>query len=486
MSKSLKKNFGFNLIHTITSVLFPLITFPYAARIIQPDGIGLVNFYSSIINYIVLLTSIGIPLYATREIARVRDNERMREKTALEILLLNCILTIFGYVLVFVLCAVVSKIQIDIPLFLICSLSILFTTIGCEWFYNGVEDFKYIAIRGVIVKVLSVFMLFIFVKTKDDLLLYGVYSVIGVVGGNIFNFIRLHKYIEPSRIRFSELNIFRHLKPSLHVFALNVVISLYTSLSTVILGFLKDAEYVGYFATAMKVASIAQSCFIALQGVMMPHMSNLLYLDQQEKFKELSQKVLNFAFFIGMPTTIGMLCTARYVILLFAGQSYTPTISALMILSPIIIIIAISGVLGIQILYPQGKENIVIKCTAIGAVVGLVLNFCLIPFLNHNGAALASLFAEVAVTGSMIYLGRDYWSLQFKNRSICTYVIASLVMGCCVHVITLLPIPVISGLLLSMSCSALVYAVLLYMVHDDMFIHLTEQILQSIKRKNGK
>ena len=138
MSKSLKKNYLFNLANTISSMIFPLITFPYAARVMMADGIGQVNFFTSIISYISLFTCLGIPLYAVREIAKVRDDSKKLVQTTTEILLLHLCLTFFGYVVVFVMALFVDKVSADVPLFLILSTSLLFTALGCEWFYQGI------------------------------------------------------------------------------------------------------------------------------------------------------------------------------------------------------------------------------------------------------------------------------------------------------------------------------------------------------------
>lgn len=166
MAQSVKVNYILNLINTGTQMLFPLITFPYVCRVIEPDGVGQVNFFQSIISYISLFTCLGIPMYAIREIARDRNDVVKMNRTAVEILLLHSMLTLIGYAVVAILCLTVPQIQVNIPLFLILSLTIFFTAIGCEWFYQGIEDFKYITIRGLIIKIISVVLLFIFVKSK--------------------------------------------------------------------------------------------------------------------------------------------------------------------------------------------------------------------------------------------------------------------------------------------------------------------------------
>ena len=169
MISSIKFNFALNLANTVSRLLFPLITFPYVSRILLAEGIGQVQFFQGIIDYISLCSALGIPLYAVREVARVRNDKACLCKMTVEILLLHSALTLMGYGAVYVLVATVAKIQMDIPLFLLLSASLFFDAIGGVWFYQGIEDFKYITIRGIAVRIFSLICLFVFVRSKSDL-----------------------------------------------------------------------------------------------------------------------------------------------------------------------------------------------------------------------------------------------------------------------------------------------------------------------------
>ncbi|MBM6673579.1 flippase [Marseilla massiliensis] len=429
MPLSVKTNYILNLINTGTQMLFPLITFPYACRVIEADGIGQVNFFSSIIGYISLFTCLGIPMYAIREIARDRNDVVKMNRTAIEILLLHALLTIVGYLIVAVLCLTVPQIKADVPLFLILSLTIFFTAIGCEWFYQGIEDFKYITIRGLIVKVVSVVLLFLLVKTKDDLLYYGVYSVIGILGGNIFNFIRLRKYIHRENIIFSKLDISKHIKPVLQVFSFNVVTSVYLQLNPILLGFIKDALAVGYFTAATKIMQVVMKLSSCLGVVMMPRTSNLLSEHKEAEFNALIQKSYDFTIAISLPLTCGLLFAAPYIIEVLCGQEFIPATLSSQIIAPIILMVGISNVMGIQILYPKGKIKTVIHCCMIGAIVDLILNICLIPAFSYNGTAIAYLCAEIATTASMYIIARNDIPISFFRKCHVNYFIGSILMS---------------------------------------------------------
>ena len=478
MAQSVKVNYILNLINTGTQMLFPLITFPYICRVIEADGIGQINFFQSIISYISLFTCLGIPMYAIREIARDRSDVVQMNRTAMEILLLHSMLTLVGYAIVAILCLTVPQIQVNIPLFLILSLTIFFTAIGCEWFYQGIEDFKYITIRGLIIKTVSVVLLFIFVKSKTDLLYYGCYTVFGVLGGNIFNFFRLRKYIHRENIIFSELHIKRHIKPVLKVFSFSVVTSIYLQLNTVLLGFLKNALAVGYFAAATKVMQMLLTMSVCLGSVMMPRASHLIAENKEDEFNRLIQKSYDFTLAIALPMTIGLIFCAPSLITALCGVKFEHSILPSQIIAPIILMVAISNVFGIQVLFPKGKINIVTLCCGIGAVADLILNLCLIPFFSYIGTSIAYLGAEVATTVSMYFIGRKYIPIIYFKKSHLTYALGCIVMAFALYGLSLLQQPTLTILLLQGCCGVLAYFIILCICKDEMLV----QILTKIKR----
>lgn len=478
MAQSVKVNYILNLVNTGTQMLFPLITFPYVCRVIEADGVGQVNFFQSIISYISLFTCLGIPMYAIREIARDRNDVVMMNRTATEILLLHSMLTLVGYIIVVILCLTVPQIQVNIPLFLILSLTIFFTAIGCEWFYQGIEDFKYITIRGLIIKTISVILLFIFVRSKADLLYYGCYMVLGVLGGNIFNFFRLRKYIHRENIIFSELHIKRHIKPVLKVFSFSVVTSIYLQLNTVLLGFFKNALAVGYFTAATKVMQMLLQMSSCLGSVMMPRASHLIAEKKDFEFNTLIQKSYDFTLAIAMPMTVGLIFCAPSLISTLCGAKFENSILPSQIIAPIILMVAISNVFGIQVLFPKGKINIVTLCCGIGAVADLILNLCLIPFFSYVGTSIAYLGAEVTTTVSMYFIGRKYIPIHCFKQSHLNYFLGCVIMAVVLFVISRFQFPSFYVLILQGCCGILIYFIMLYLRKDAILI----QVLSKIKK----
>lgn len=447
------------------------------------DGIGQVQFFSSIINYIIMFSSIGIPMYGIREIARVRDNKEDLQRTTFEILSLNLILTFIGYIAVIIICTTVTKVEANIPLFLLLSSSILLTTIGCSWFYSGIEDFKYIALRGIIVKCFAVVLLFATVHNQTDLLWYGLYTVLGSIGNNILNFHRLHKYVNFREIPRIKLNIWRHLRPALVIFAFNLVTSIYLNLDTVMLGFIKGNTAVGYYTAATRLSHLLLTLVTSLGAVLLPRASNLIKNNRTEDFAKLSKKAYKFNLIMGFPVCIGLIILSPQLIRLFSGPSFLPAIPTLQLISPIIVAIGMSNLIGLQVLYPLGKINLVTISTCVGASINFTLNCFLIPRYAQNGAAIATAVAEISVVITQLVIAHKYIPFRLIDGNIFKYVLCSLFMGCaCYYVCELFDSDIIS-LMLTTAMGIAVYGGLLLMLKDSIVLEALGIIKNKLKIK---
>lgn len=482
MGQSIKNNFLLNLSTTITGLLFPLITFPYASRILMADGIGQVQFFQSIIDYVSLCTALGIPLYAVREIARIRDNKELRSRTTIEILLLHAILTLVGYIVVFILAKTVAKIEIDASLFFLLSTTLFFNTIGVAWFYQAIEDFKYITLRSLFVRILSLVALFIFVKTKQDLFYYAGILVIGTVGNNIFNFFRLRKYIKLSKGEFKRLNLLRHLIPALKIFILNLVISIYVNLDSVMLGFLKNEESVGYYAAATRLTKAILGIVSSLGAVLLPRFSNMITNGQKEEFQLLANKAASFTIALSLPMCVGLIFMAAPIIHIFCGNGFEPSILTLKLVAPIVLFIGLSGIIGMQILYPQGREKYVIISTMVGACINLLINYLLIPQYGQYGAALGTVIAEFMVTVIMILLGRKYLPINILSKQNLHYLIGSIVISILLAFLFVFPLHEVNYLLIGILLSVIVYYAYLLMIKDTLALQLKKLLLSIFKQ----
>ena len=430
---SIKDNILLNGLNTVTGILFPVFTFPYAARVLLPEGIGTINFYNSLIGYIVLLTSLGIPLYAVKEVAKYRDNKVERDKTTVEIIILSTILCALGYIVVWLLAKYVPQIHKQTSLFYILSLTIVLTSIGVNWFYQGIEDFKFITIRAIIIRILAATALFIFVKNNSDLLIYGMITVGSTVGNNFINFVHLRKHIDLTPIRIKDLEFRKHIRPTLAVFVLNLIISLYIQLNSIMLGFISGDEQVGYFTAGTKITHIGLTLVSSISTVLLPRCSHLLKIGDSERFTNVINKSLSLILALTLPMCVGLMVLAYPIVIVFCGTDYLSSIPVLYLNAPVVVFISLTNLIGIQVLYPMDKVRIVILSVSGGAVANLLLNFILIPPFGATGAAISTLIAEFTVLLIQIISGRNYLPFKIKSFIRPKYIISSVIMALTVY-----------------------------------------------------
>lgn len=413
---SVKVNYVLQLANTAAQMLFPLLTFPYACRIVGADGIGLVSWFDSIASYIILFVNLGIPIYAIREIARVRFDAEALNRTSAEIFALHTLLSLLGLVAVVVVLMAVGEVRAHAPIFLIVCSSMIFNVIGCEWFFLGTEDFKYITIRGLAVKVIAVALLFLLVRTSDDLVYYAIYTVVGAVGGNVFNFFRIRRKAPQVGTRWRRLDLRRHLAPTFEAFSFTLVISIYLRLNVILLGFMQSAAAVGLYAAATKLLTVFKMLPKVLGDVMMPRMSSLVAAGHADEVRSLLQKSYDFTLLTVFPLVIFLVAVAPNAIALLCGHEFLPATTAARIVALVMFFSAITNVIGMQTLYPKGLFRIVVWSCAVGAVGDLIACLVLVPRFSYNGAAVAFLIAEILVAIAQVTMGWRFIPFRFLTR----------------------------------------------------------------------
>ena len=247
--KSLKLNFIMNSILTMSSFIFPLITFPYVSRILLPEGTGKVSFATSVISYFAMFAQLGIPTYGIRACAKVRDNRKELTKTAQEIFGINIVMTLLAYAVFVVALITVPRLQQDKTLFLIVSTTMIFNAIGMEWLYKALEQYTYITIRSIIFKFVALVAMFLLIHEKSDYVIYGGISILASSASNVFNFVNVHRYIGFRPV--GQYDFKRHLKPITVFFAMSCATTVYTHLDTVMLGLMTTDADVGYYTAAV-------------------------------------------------------------------------------------------------------------------------------------------------------------------------------------------------------------------------------------------
>ena len=261
-------NFIMNFILTASSVIFPLITFPYISRILLPVGTGKVASALAVVNYFSMVSMLGIPTYGIRACAQVRDDKEKLSRTVQEILILNCAMTLLVYIVFGISLYTVPKFAEDRTLLFVMRSAIILNVIGVNWLYSALEEYAYITAASLIFKVIAVSGMFLLVHKKEDYIIYGALTVTSNIGSYVINFLRLGKYI--SLKPMGSYNLKRHIKPVGVFCAMTVANSIYTNLDTVMLKFISGDEQTGYYNAAVYVKTALVSLVISLGTVLLP------------------------------------------------------------------------------------------------------------------------------------------------------------------------------------------------------------------------
>lgn len=395
IQNSLKHNFVMNIILTMSSFIFPLITFPYISRILLPIGTGKVSFAISLISYFSMFAQLGIPIYGVRACATVRDQKEELTKTAHELLIINIGMNCISYIALTIVIFTFPKLYHDKMLYIFISLNIILTSLGMEWLYKALEQYTYITVRSIIFKFIALIATFLLVHDQKDYIIYGGITVLASSASNICNILNVHKYIDVKPV--GKYNYKRHLKPVCIFFAMSCAATVYTHLDTVMLGLMSTDTDVGYYNAAVKIKTILVSIVTALGTVLLPRLSYYIENGKVYDFKKITKKALNFVFLISVPMMVYFICFAKEGIYFLSGMAYTNSIIPMQLIMPTLLLIGLTNILGIQILVPLGKERIVLHSEMWGALTDIIANIILIPQYKSIGAAIGTLIAESVV-----------------------------------------------------------------------------------------
>lgn len=482
--KSLKKNFCMNAILTMSQFIFPLITFPYVSRILLAEGTGKVSFATSIISYFAMFAQLGIPTYGIRACAQVRNDKKKLSKTAQEIFIINIIMSILAYIVFFIALCNVPRLKDEKTLLIIVSATIFFNAIGMEWLYKALEQYTYITIRSVIFKFIALIAMFLLIHQQSDYIIYGAISIFASSASNIFNFFNVHKYISLRPV--GEYNFKQHLKAVSVFFALSCAATIYVNLDTVMLGFMKTNVDVGYYNAAVKIKTILVSIVTSLGTVLLPRASYYVEHGLKEDFYRITKKAINFVFLVATPLMLYFMFFAKEGIFFLSGNTYGGAIVPMQIIMPTLFFIGLTNIMGMQILVPLGKENIVLYSEIVGAVVDLAINYILIPKYASAGAAIGTLVAEIAVwIVQYIYLRKQIKD-AYKNVRYGILILA-LFLG---SIASLLVKKVFSGSFIVLLNSAIlffgVYFIVLTIAKEPLIYQIEEGLLTKLKKKGKK
>lgn len=424
MDKKVIKNYLYNLGYQVLIILLPLVTTPYVSRVLGAKGIGTYGYTNSITQYFILFGCIGLNLYGQREIAYYQNDIQKRSKVFFELLLLRIITVSISIILYyFTFCqnptyGYIFSIQI---------IDVVASMFDISWLYQGMEDFKKIVLRNTLVKICGLIIIFMFVKSPADLPIYVLSYSATLLLGNLSMWLYLPKFVKKVSLKY--LNIQKHLRPTIVLFLPQIATSIYTMLDKTMIGALtNNTAEVGYYEQSQKIIRMAMTIATSLGTVMLPRVANLFKEGKLDEVKESMYTSFQFISFLTFPLCFGLIGISKGFVPWFFGEGYGKVVYNLMVISPIIIIIGYSNVIGTQFLLPTGRQKEYTLSVCTGTVVNLCCNFLLIPMLLSYGAAIATVIAELSVTLVQVIATRRTFSYKHIFKLVYKYIVAAFLM----------------------------------------------------------
>lgn len=412
--KSAKKNYFYNLIYQLFLVIVPLVVTPYISRVLLPDGVGKYSFAYSIITYFSIVAALGFNYYAQREIAKHQGDKAAQSKSFWEIIIARCIPTFLALITNVILCFF-NVYQSYNTLMWIFSINVIAVAFDVAFYFQGNEDFGKIVLRNVIIKSISIALIFIFVKTPDHLWIYAIINSLMLFASNISLWGYLPKYL----VKVSGLKPLRHLKDSFILFLPTIATSVYLILDKTLIGLLVPGTYTevvdgvevikkfsdlenGYYEQSEKIVKMVMVVITCIGTVMIPRNTHEFAVGNYERVKQNVYLSSRLVFLLGVPMTLGIVSVAANMVPWFFGDGYDKCVLLMSVLAPLILIIGFTNVFGVQYLIPSGQNVKFTIGVVVGAVVNLTLNLILIPHLWSLGAAIATIIGELVVSIVMI------------------------------------------------------------------------------------
>lgn len=480
---SIRFNYIMNMIYTVSGMVFPLLIYPHAARILGESGIGAVSFANSIVSTFGIFAQLGIPTYGIKACAEVRDDKEKLTRVVHEILLINLITCAVTYLVFFAAVLAYPKFRAEKELFLVMSSVLFFNTIGVEWLYKGLEKYQYITCCSLFFKVIGVAATFLLIRSESDYVIYGGITILSLVGSNVLNFINLRKYIYLHPV--GNYNFRRHLKMISIFLAMSVATTIYTNMDSAMLGIIKGTGENGYYDVAVKVKNILVSVVSSLGTVLLPRMSFYISSNRKQEFHRITQKALRFILVISLPICVYFILFAKPSVDLLAGERFAPSIRPMQIIMPTLVFIGLTNIIGMQMMVPLGMERQVLYSEIAGAAVNVIMNFFLIPELGCRGAAIGTLAAEIMVFFVQLFVMRKSVVFLFQKMSYGKLTAALLAAAAAsvwvyrLHMGSLITLIISGGLFFG------VYGIALLLLKEEMVRELWQQAVACIRKQQS-
>ena len=425
--QSVKKNYIYNLAYQMLAVIIPLMIQPYIARVLGAGEVGAFSYTTAITGYFALVGNLGIATYGQLRVAAFRNDREKVSQIFWELAILRFLMMAASTMLFILFICFLARPE-NKTLYAVLTVQIMASAIDIAWLLQGFEEFRKIVLRNTIIKVVSVLLIFMFVKKQSDLYIYALIMNGSTLIGNASIWYFTPSFVD--RVPLKRLNLQRHLRSCIIYFIPTIATTFYLSLDKQMIKWFTDTTVEnGYYEFAQRIEQMAVTVVTSLSIVTMPRMANLFNLNAIDRMRNRLEQTIRFILLLSVPMCLGMMSVTDYLVPLYLGSGFERSATLLKIFSLLIVVVGLNNAVGKQVLMPVGRQKEYNMSVILGAFVNFGLNLLLIPHFYSVGAVIASVASETSILLAFIYYSRDYVRLGWIIKASARYVIAGAAMA---------------------------------------------------------
>lgn len=481
-SKSITKNYLYNLIYQILLIVIPIITTPYVSRVLGADGVGRYSFSNSIVSYFVIFASLGFGYYAQREIAKHQDNKKKQSEIFWEIIIVRFV-SVSTALIVYFAAIVLGVFKEEYALLMIIlSINILAVAFDISFLFAGNEDFSKTVLTNTVVRILNVIAIFVFVKDRNDLWKYVLITALTLLTANASLSVYAKNFL--CKIEIKSLRPIRHIKPAVILFLPTIAVSVYAYLDKTMIGVITGSDFEnGFYEQAEKIVKMVMTVVTSLGTVMIPRNANAFARKDMEAIRRNIYRSVRFVLLLGIPMMIGLIAVSDNMVPWFLGDGYYKSANIMKILSVLVLAIGLNNVFGLQYLIPAGEDKKFTLSVTCGAITNFSLNLVLIRLFKSYGAAIATIVAEITVAVIMFCFIRKNISLREIFKSSIKYLISGIIMFVPCFMLGRILAPSIINTFIIVFTGVVVYLICLILLKDGFFFEIANRLTSRLPIK---
>jgi len=442
----------------------------YLARILGPENFGKIGWARGILAFFMLIPDLGLVILGVREVARNKDDINIY---AGNIIALRLVLAFFSFGLLLIFVSLIHK-PIQIKYLIIFYGFILFSyALSIKWLFQGIERMEFIGISKILMMFFYAASIFILVKNPGQLLLIPCLWFLGNFISVVFLMYIFVKKFGKISLKFNFSFWKNLLKRALPMGTASMMIPIYYNFDIVMLGFIKGEKVVGWYSAAYRIILFTWTFIPIFVNVIFPSMSRY-YKNSEKKLQTLIISSTKLLSVVALPLGVGGMILARPIMGLLYGEEFSGGVVAFQILIWSVVIIYIRCIYEHSFLACD-KEKRYLFGVIWGALTNIVLNLILIPRFGLKGAAVATVIANLVLSGYLFYYLRIVKRMEIVKLLLKPFV-AAVLMGGVVYYFREF------NLFLSISIGIIVYSIFILLLKGVTFEEIT-QFRKQIVRK---